>query len=136
MKNNFQYSYPIKVWILTIVIGPFIIGLITSMGIKGSADAGFLGFLSIVIFIILFGLIFSKPSFVIYYTSFFFLKRWLKSYLLLKFLLTGVALVSMLISVYIVYRAEYKDKGVMVSLCYGVIMLILGFLLPIREKQI
>ena len=136
MKNNYQYSYPIKVWILTIVIGPFVIGLITSIGMKESADSGFLGFLGIVIFIILFGLIFSIPAFAIYYTSFLILKRWLESYLLLKALLTGIALVSMLISVYIVYGAEYIDKGVMVSLCYGMILLILGLSLPIREKQI
>ena len=126
MSNTLNKLYPLKVWICSQTLAPFIFGIL-SFSKTAYFDNGFFMFL-LVMFVT--GLAASIPTFIVFYIAFKKLRN--AADIKLKFILLAVAVVGMLITVFCLfgktsYGLQGNFGGLTFSIIYGVSIVIAVF---------
>jgi hypothetical protein len=118
--------YPFKHWIATVMIGP--IPLMTDV-IFQSQDK-LIGFFQIYLYLIFFGLIFSTPTFVIYYLTFTLFRKRISGWIA-KVLLNILALTGIFVGVKIIVGSLIDS----ISLSYSFAVIFSSLLIKINNEN-
>ena len=112
MTKNY---YPIKVWLTTLICSSIIIGVATTIDTFPNFDSGIF---ELMIFMFLYSLVISIPTFAIYYWVF----RRIKNGPMLrtKATLSAIAITGMLLSIFIIFgKSSYNLNGVFSGLTFS-----------------
>ena len=115
---------------MTLLIAP-----ITSQAIGyifGPNPHEVVGLLEVYPITLLFSIVFSIPTFLIYLTCFYFLSRQNANYFVAKFILITVAVLGIFITQTIIEGSMSQD----IIIAYSLTAIIVGLLLRLKEKQI
>jgi hypothetical protein len=128
-------QYPVRVWGISIVLGSvFVIlhGLLTSI----SREFDILTFLGGTFLAALLGFVYSVPAFIVYYFSFRFLLKLIKSKVYLKLILSAIAILSMIVTFYFMLGKEFIYKGnADIFISYAIGIIIAGQIIRISKPE-
>ncbi|MFD1550900.1 hypothetical protein DNU06_05140 [Putridiphycobacter roseus] len=123
MGLKYSFIYPFSHWLLTLIISPFIVMMVS--------DSPYLNNIGAVFIMMLFGLLYSLPTFIIYIIGFFIFKKYNINLFILKTSLIFTALIGMVLTILLLFD---QDEFVFI-VSYGIIINILGLMLPISRKK-
>ncbi|CAN5761095.1 hypothetical protein BH11BAC3_BH11BAC3_13080 [soil metagenome] len=126
MKRTFIIAH----WALTLLISPF-----TSQAIdyfNGSNPHQVVGLLEVYPITLLFSVIFSLPTFLVYLTCFYFLLKSKVNYVASKFILIAVSVIGIFITQTIIKGSMSKD----IIIAYSVTAFTVGLVLTLTELKI
>ncbi|MCX6353115.1 MAG: hypothetical protein NTX03_14840 [Bacteroidetes bacterium] len=123
-KSSFNYNYPFQVWIGSIVIGSFLLIVLTLFKDGNNTDIlygiSWLGF-----YLLLFGFLFSSPVFFISWVLFMSISNMKISTLNLKIISFFIAITGMIITMYFFEERDiqrlYYDLEMLLSYSIGII---------------
>ncbi len=120
--------YPIKHWLLTLLISPLILFLYSFLFLGGDSFSDFLGLYFV---FILFGIVISLPALICYYFTFYLLKTKINSALQLKTILNVIAITGIFITFLIMEGSSIFDF----ILCYSIAVIICSGFSKIKKKE-
>ena len=120
---KYSFLYPFLHWLLTLILSPFIVMLIS--------ESPYLNNIGAVFFMMFFGLLYSIPTFVIFIIEFILLKKFKVNPIIVKISMIFTALIGMAVTILILFD---RDELVIV-VAYGIIINVLGLLLPLCRKK-
>ena len=116
-------------WVLTLLLAPF-----TSQAIQyiqGTNPHQIVGLLEVYPITILFSIVFSLPTFLVYVTLFYFLSRQDINYAISKFILIAVSVLGIYITQTIINGTMSKD----IIIAYSITAIVVGLILRIRKTN-
>ncbi len=119
---KYKFTYPILHYLLTLILSPFIVMFMS--------DNPYLNNIASPFIMMLMGLLYSLPTFIIYIIEFIVLRRYQVNQFVVKTALIFTALIGMVITILILF--DQDELVLMVA--YGIVINILGLVLPMSKK--
>lgn len=132
MQNKISYWYGVKHWLLTLVIAPVLVILLGSL-FSGTASEFNFGLMIVVsMYFVVFGFLLSLPTCLAYAIANLFLIMGEAPFKIMKIVLSGVAIVGLMLTWVILAGFE---GDMYIPIVYTIIIVLTGWLIPIQKKS-
>ena len=122
-------TYLIGHWVLTLLLAPFTSQIIEY--IVGKSPHQIVGLLEVYPITLLFGIIFSLPTFLIYLTSFYYLSKHNLNFAISKLILIAISVLGVFITQTIIKGSMSKD----IIISYSITTIIVGLMLKLKSNK-
>jgi len=133
MSNDTNISYPLKVWLTSLLLASLLFGIATFLGTEfGKFD---IGIFELILFVFFYSLLFSLPTFLVYFLLY--RKLTFTSNFKKKAFFSMIAIAGMALTIFILfgsggYNVHQDFSGISFSIIYSVSILISSFLYRLK----